>query len=263
MPTTYTHYRFGQNVKEHLGGEIKKIICENKTLYNIGLHGPDILFYYKPIGYNTINQTGVALHNTMAEEFFKNGKKIINKHQDNRVALAYLFGFVCHFMLDSECHPYINESIKTIPVSHSAMEAEMDRMLMIKDGLNPIKYKPTKHIRSDKRVDELIALFYPKISPKQIGQTIRSMKRVLDILVPSNKIKRAFQRLALLMTGNNRKLSGLVLRIKPIELCKESNLALEKIYNDTIITTARMITKFYEGLEEDDYLSPRFSRTFK
>lgn len=263
MPTTYAHYRFGQEVKEHLSEEIRKIILENETLYNIGLHGPDILFYYRPIGFNTINQTGVALHNTIGIEFFNNGKKKIKNHPDNNVALAYLFGFICHFMLDSECHPYINENIKTIPVSHSAVEAEMDRMLMIKDGLDPIKYKPTKHIRSDKRSDELIALFYPKISPKQIGETIRSMRRVLNILVPSNRVKRAFQRFALLLTGNNHKLSGLVLRIEAIEMCKESNEFLEKLYNDSIISTTRLITEFYEGLEEDSPLSPRFSKTFK
>lgn len=263
MPTTYAHYRFGQEVRGHLREEIQKIISENETLYNIGLHGPDLLFYYRPIGFNRINQTGVALHNTMADEFFKNGKKMIKKYSDNKVALAYLFGFICHFMLDSECHPYINESIKTIAVSHSAMEAEMDRMLMIKDGLDPIKYKPTSHIKSDKRVSRIVALFYPDISPKKIGETIRTMRRVLNILVPSNKAKRALQSFALLLTGNNPKLSSLVLKIKPNELCNESNEILEKLYNDCIISTARLITEFYEELDEDGPLNPRLSKKFK
>lgn len=263
MPTTYAHYRFGQEVKKHLSEDIRKIISENEILYNIGLHGPDILFYYRPICFNTINQTGVALHNTTADEFIIHGKKNIKKHPDDKVAIAYLLGFICHFMLDSECHPYINESIKTIPVSHSAMEAEMDRMLMIKDGLDPIKYKPTKHIKSDKRADELIALFYSNISSKQIGETIRSMRRVLNIIVPSNKVKRALQRFALMLTGNNPKLSGLVIQKEPIELCHESNEVLDKLYNDSIIYTARLITEFYEGLEEGGPLSPRFARNFK
>ena len=45
MPSTYAHYTFGQEVKRHLKGDIEKIIAENIALYNIGLHGPDILFY--------------------------------------------------------------------------------------------------------------------------------------------------------------------------------------------------------------------------
>lgn len=263
MPTTYAHYRFGQEVKANLDEEIRIIISENETLYNIGLHGPDILFYYRPLGFNTINKTGVALHDTTADVFLNYGIKKIKKHPDNKVALAYLLGFICHFMLDSECHPYINEYIKTIPISHSAVEAEMDRMLMIRDGLDPIKHKPTKHIKSDKRTEELIPLFYTDISPKQIGDAIRSMRRVLNLLVPSNRAKRIFQRFLLMLTGNNSKLKGLVIQIEPIALCEESNKVLEKLYDDSIIPTARLITKFYQGLDNDDPLCHRFSRHFK
>lgn len=43
MPSTYAHYRFGQEVLKELPNDIKKIIIENKELYDIGLHGPDLL----------------------------------------------------------------------------------------------------------------------------------------------------------------------------------------------------------------------------
>ena len=49
MPSTYAHYRFGQEVLKELPNDIKKIIIENKELYDIGLHGPDLLFYYLPL----------------------------------------------------------------------------------------------------------------------------------------------------------------------------------------------------------------------
>ena len=48
MPTTYAHDRFGREVYEQLPVNLKKIIRENKKLYLIGLHGPDIFFYYHP-----------------------------------------------------------------------------------------------------------------------------------------------------------------------------------------------------------------------
>ena len=48
MPTTYAHDRFGREVYEQLPANLKKIIRENKKLYLIGLHGPDIFFYYHP-----------------------------------------------------------------------------------------------------------------------------------------------------------------------------------------------------------------------
>ena len=52
MPSTYAHYRFGQEVLKELPNDIKKIIIENKELYDIGLHGPDLLFYYLPLKNN-------------------------------------------------------------------------------------------------------------------------------------------------------------------------------------------------------------------
>ena len=46
MPTSYAHYKFGQEVKGKLSGEILGIIEEYPDLFNLGLHGPDLLFYY-------------------------------------------------------------------------------------------------------------------------------------------------------------------------------------------------------------------------
>ena len=49
MPSTYAHYRLGQQVRRELEGNERKIIEKYPQLYLIGLHGPDILFYYKPL----------------------------------------------------------------------------------------------------------------------------------------------------------------------------------------------------------------------
>ena len=46
MPSTYAHRRFGTNVLEHLPDELRAQLEQNRELYDIGLHGPDLLFYY-------------------------------------------------------------------------------------------------------------------------------------------------------------------------------------------------------------------------
>lgn len=56
MPTTYTHYRFGMDVLSQLPDSLKKEIEKNLSLYHIGLHGPDILFYYKALSRNKVNR---------------------------------------------------------------------------------------------------------------------------------------------------------------------------------------------------------------
>lgn len=73
MPSTYAHYRMGQEVYRNLTGKPKQIIEKYKELYDIGLHGPDILFYYKPLFANPVNQVGYAMHDRPGIEFFQAG----------------------------------------------------------------------------------------------------------------------------------------------------------------------------------------------
>ena len=75
MPSTYAHYRFGQEVLKELPNDIKKIIIENKELYDIGLHGPDLLFYYLPLKTNEINSIGYNMHEKTGKEVFDTFRK--------------------------------------------------------------------------------------------------------------------------------------------------------------------------------------------
>ena len=52
MPTTYAHDLFGKMVYHRLDPEIQEKIKKYQTTYQIGLHGPDILFYVRPFHKN-------------------------------------------------------------------------------------------------------------------------------------------------------------------------------------------------------------------
>ena len=45
MPAFYAHYKFGQMVKEQLPAKYQRLLEDYQDLYEIGLHGPDILFF--------------------------------------------------------------------------------------------------------------------------------------------------------------------------------------------------------------------------
>ena len=75
MPTTYAHDRFGREVYEQLPANLKKIIRENKKLYLIGLHGPDIFFYYHPFSKNRVSDYGTFLHEQTASVLFEDEVK--------------------------------------------------------------------------------------------------------------------------------------------------------------------------------------------
>ena len=61
MPTTYTHYRFGKDVYKQLDISAQEMVDSFRGLYDIGLHGPDLLFYYQALSKNPVNQTGFAM----------------------------------------------------------------------------------------------------------------------------------------------------------------------------------------------------------
>ena len=53
MPTTYAHYKFGKEVISALPRPLRSTVENHRELFDIGLHGPDILFYYHPMKRNT------------------------------------------------------------------------------------------------------------------------------------------------------------------------------------------------------------------
>ena len=47
MPSHYAHYRLGRQVRLELAPDDAEVVGRWPSLYLIGLHGPDILFYYR------------------------------------------------------------------------------------------------------------------------------------------------------------------------------------------------------------------------
>ena len=52
MPSTYAHYRFGKRVLERLDGDARRIAERHRALFDIGLHGPDVLFHCRAFTHN-------------------------------------------------------------------------------------------------------------------------------------------------------------------------------------------------------------------
>ena len=69
MPTTYAHDLFGKEVYKRLPSDMKALIRRHGDLYRIGLHGPDILFYYM-VSKNPVTQFGIEMHHEKARAFF-------------------------------------------------------------------------------------------------------------------------------------------------------------------------------------------------
>ena len=117
MPAFYTHYRFGCDVLKQLPEDIRSICTAHRGLFDIGLHGPDIYFFYRPVLPNKVNRIGYAAHKRSGRYFLQRAQKVIASAHDKDAARAYFYGLLCHFTLDSICHPYIHTAM---PVAASS-----------------------------------------------------------------------------------------------------------------------------------------------
>ncbi|NLK65616.1 MAG: zinc dependent phospholipase C family protein [Tissierellia bacterium] len=254
MPTTYAHYTFGMKVINELNEELRETINKNIELYHIGLHGPDILFYYKPLKSNKVNKLGNEIHSLNSNIFFQKAKKFTVN--DERTT-AYIAGFICHYMLDSRCHPYIRT--KEDKISHNEIETEFDRELMLKDNLNPITFKPTAHIYPSMENAKCISKFFTGITPKEILKSLNSMKFYLNLLTAPGKLQRTLLIGALKVSGNASK-TDLIKKYFPNEDCREINEELMRLYNEAIKPAALLIEEYL--MSPNGKNNERFNRNF-
>ena len=62
MPAAFAHDLFGRKVYMEADPVVKRIIKKERYCFLLGVHGPDILFFYKALGKNKVNQKGVRMH---------------------------------------------------------------------------------------------------------------------------------------------------------------------------------------------------------
>ncbi len=264
MPSTYAHYKFGQTVLEKLNNkQLADKINQNKELFFIGLHGPDILFYYEPLRKNEVNSLGYEMHTKPAKDFFQRSKTIVKSKDQNGEYLSYIVGFICHFILDGECHGYINGLSSIGRISHTKIEVEFDRMLLGSEGKNPLKAKLTEHIKIDQKNSEIIAQFFDLVSAKEIMKTIKSMITYNNLLVAPGKIKRSLIYAILKITKSDEELKDHLISYVKSEECAESNQVLMDKFNGAVGIAVNCIEGYDKYLSSDEAIDERFNRNYE
>ena len=176
MPSTYAHYRFGQDVLKALPAKYRDTLLQEEDLFNIGLHGPDLLFYYKPFSHHPLHAEGGRMHRLTGRDFFTQAGKTFLAGDRRKADYSYLCGFLCHFALDRACHKYINDLAARGDVSHEEIESEFDRILLEEDGVDPIRSNLAAHIHASRRNAAVISPYFPGASTKEIFSGIRSLR---------------------------------------------------------------------------------------
>mgnify|MGYP005773460497 FL=1 len=262
MPAVYAHYLFGKKVYKALPEAEKKMVRQGKDAFLIGLHGPDLLFYYRPFGKNRINQQGTRMHRELAAGFFEKGKEEYEKDHDP-VLRAYLYGFLCHFILDSAWPPYISCYMEEHGLGHLEIETDFERYLFEKSGHDPLCYVPTHHLISRRHTREQISRMFENVTPKQIDVCIKMFRRIIAFFICASPVKRRILRTVSRVTGQDKELGGLIMDGIVHPGCGESNDFLEERMEASVETAVQEIVNYSRVLEGKGLLSIRLYRDYE
>lgn len=142
MPSIVTHHLFA---KDCLKGYEKKV---NKDVYYIFAQSFDNLTYYHFfLGFkNKVKRLGSEGQRTKTNEYFLNILDYMKEHElkDNPDVLGYLLGSICHYALDSTCHPFviyqagITTTNKKYRGGHEKIEVMIDAIMYEKKVGKPL-----------------------------------------------------------------------------------------------------------------------------
>lgn len=123
MPDIVVHTAFGAEVLARTGADV------DRGIFDFGLLGPDpYLFYrfYLPPFRNRVNRYASVMHRQRTGEFLL---ELARRAKGDSKVFSYLAGFLCHYALDANTHPYIIRKAKNSAVMHMAVEHRLDKLI--------------------------------------------------------------------------------------------------------------------------------------
>ena len=263
MPAFYAHYRFGREMLQKLPPETRALCEQHRDLFDIGLHGPDIFFFYHPLKKNPVSEFGHQCHSRSGREFLSAAETVIAAADDKDAARAYFYGFLCHLALDSVCHPGVYEAQKYTGASHIGIETALDRALLLSDGIEPLAHDPCGHFHITKKNAGIIAAFFPPHAPAVVEKSLRAMVLFGRLLYCGKPVIRKPIEFLLRITGHYDSLSPMLMTAKPDPRCRESDRRLQALFPEAVSLAAELIAETDIYIESKTGPGAVFDRTFK
>lgn len=144
MPDFWTHLIAGEEITAGIKDkEIRTLLNNNYQLFNYGCQGADFFFYkdFWPWKKSEIgSKKGEQIHSLSGKELFKElllaykkeeiyAQSKLTDSDFKKNNLVYLLGFISHYALDRECHPFIIKNGGR-DKKHKLIEASIDIYIM-------------------------------------------------------------------------------------------------------------------------------------
>lgn len=254
MPNYYAHLVFGREVLSLLPKSLQGMLWEEAPAFQVGLLGPDPLFFYRPWARSLPLAVGVETH---ARQVRPAAERLLALIREGRpYAGSYAAGFLCHFALDSRCHAYVARREREGGPSHRRMESELDAALMRREGIDPLRRAPFPQFRLPKDFYETAAAVYPGVTPRQFAGGLDAFRRLCraQALLAGTLWRHVTERFPLTR--------GSVLGPRPDPACRETTARLLALLEEEKFPAAQALTGFFRAAREGEALGEWYDRTF-
>ena len=204
MPSVYAHYKFGCQAVNCFPEKEQRAVQRYPETFLVGLQGPSIFLYYNPLGKDGINEMAHRILNEKGSEFFSHAARTAEAFGMHEQSMAYLYGCICHFVLDR----YYNEYIEKNSGSYTPLEIEtaFDRYLLERQA---DKAMPEPFSLDDESA-RVVSAFYDEVTPQQAEKAMEAVVLYSKFIKSRNFLRRGILRLALIISGKYTQLRGLL-----------------------------------------------------
>ncbi len=261
MPAIFTHIQFGKEVAQGLPPALKALTERHAESFYAGTQGPDLLFYHKPLKSrkkNPARAKGWALHEVSPEAFFLNAALLLLSDSRNfdeagnfspRTAeAAYLLGFLCHFTLDSACHPLIDGS-SVNGLTHGKIESELDKFQYRKIGKPDRGFNAAK-LYANSEAAKIASSKILSVNEREAAVAMRSMRKINGLFSHKCGLVHGFCHAVLSLVGMNGSFGEMFLHKKDDLRCKELLPKLGELFNAAIPTAREAIVDFFGNMPQ-------------
>lgn len=149
MADFVSHHLFGQQALAVFPVPAQGAAAERPACFYWGCQGPDPLFYRKIAWGSPLHKLGNRLHSERTDELFAALSQGVQSLTGaaHTIATAYFYGFLCHYALDSELHPYVycrQEQLRaadaraSVSAIHCQIESDIDAALFARRNGIPV-----------------------------------------------------------------------------------------------------------------------------
>lgn len=172
MPAYITHRIAGERVIGRLQGKVA-----DKSAFYLGCQGPDMLFFrdFQPwrAPFKS-KRIGLRMHGDRVRELFETALEYARENKDDEQLIAYITGFITHYAVDKNTHPFVYGKAGKNACTHNRIEYMWDSYAAKEHwDIEPQQFDVPSDIMSGE-VGEGICGWYQAVVKEVYGKKIRT-----------------------------------------------------------------------------------------